>query len=301
MSTSDRSFFDRWFGEVWNKGNYDVAYEVIDPDFTVHGAGGQDIKQGPDGVVGLVKVWRAAFPDGQMIIDDGIFEGEFAALRTTWVGTQTGEFYGVPPSGRRVSCTSIGFDRVRNGKVTEGWGELDMLGFMQRMGALPPIGPQTDGEWHDNAGRSRDAKADPAASKAALLRYREALTAGDDAAVRAAVNESQYVDHNPSTGPGGLDATFQVNHMLRGALPDLRITVDAPHVIAQADLAFARWTITGTHTGDAIFGTAPSGKSVSVTGSEIVRVANGRVSERWLSVDLLMLLQQTGVLPSMGG
>src|SRR5690606_4857435 len=55
-----RALFTRWFEELWNKKNYDIAYELVDPDFTAHGAGGQDIKQGPDGVIGMVKAWHAA-------------------------------------------------------------------------------------------------------------------------------------------------------------------------------------------------------------------------------------------------
>ena len=41
-----RKLFARWFEELWNKKNYNIAFELVHPDFTAHGAGGQDIKQG---------------------------------------------------------------------------------------------------------------------------------------------------------------------------------------------------------------------------------------------------------------
>ena len=72
-----------------------------------------------------------------MSIDDLFAEGDTVVIRNTWHGTQTGDFYGVPASGKRVEISSIGIDRVVDGKVVEGWGELNMLGAMQQMGAMP--------------------------------------------------------------------------------------------------------------------------------------------------------------------
>ena len=127
----------RWNEEGWNKGNYDVAYEVISPDMKVHGAGGQIVNMGPDGLIELIKTWRAAFPDGHMSVDDIFAEGDIVVIRNTWTGTHKGEFYGIAPTDNSVSVSSIGFDRVVDGKVVEGWGELDMLGMMQQLGAIP--------------------------------------------------------------------------------------------------------------------------------------------------------------------
>ncbi|NDJ63104.1 MAG: hypothetical protein GYB67_18435 [Chloroflexi bacterium] len=131
------AFFARWFEELWNKKNYDIAYELVDPDFVAHGAGGQDIRQGPDGVVGMVKAWHAAMPDGHMTMHDVITEGNLSAIRMTWEGTHTGAFGNIPPSGNRIKVTSTGIDRIVNGKITEGWGELDMMGMLTQMGAIP--------------------------------------------------------------------------------------------------------------------------------------------------------------------
>jgi len=132
-----RALFSRWFEELWNKKNYSITHELVADEFTAHGAGGQDIKQGPDGVAGMVKVWHQAFPDGRMTMDDIITEGEMSVIRMTFRGTQTGEFYGIPASNKKVEVTSIGIDRVVGGRIHEGWGELNMLGMMQQMGAIP--------------------------------------------------------------------------------------------------------------------------------------------------------------------
>jgi predicted ester cyclase/ketosteroid isomerase-like protein len=136
-----RVLFSRWFEELWNKKNYAITQELVDKDFTAHGAGGQDIKQGPDGVAGMVKVWHQAFPDGHMTMDDIITEGDLSVIRMTFRGTHTGEFYNVQPSYKKIEVTSIGIDRVVDGKILEGWGELNMLGMMQQMGAIPAADP----------------------------------------------------------------------------------------------------------------------------------------------------------------
>lgn len=131
-----RELFTRWFSELWNKGNYSIVKELVDEGFVAHGAGGQDIR-GTDGIVEMVKVWRSAMPDGHMTMDDVITEGDLSTIRMTWRGTHLGTFYGIPASGAKVEVTSIGIDRVIDGHITEGWGELNMLGMMQQMGAIP--------------------------------------------------------------------------------------------------------------------------------------------------------------------
>jgi predicted ester cyclase len=75
-----------------------------------------------------------------MTMDEVITEGELSTIRMTFTGTHTGEFYGIKPSGKKIKVTSIGIDRVVDGMITEGWGELDMFGMMQQMGVIPSPG-----------------------------------------------------------------------------------------------------------------------------------------------------------------
>ncbi len=131
------AYFAQWFDELWNKKNYDIAYARVHPEMRAHGAGGQIMTSGPDAVIGMVKEWHKAMPDGKMTMHEVISEGDLSTIRMTWEGTHTGEFYGVKPSGKRIKVTSIGIDRIVDGMITEGWGELDMFGMMQQMGAIP--------------------------------------------------------------------------------------------------------------------------------------------------------------------
>jgi predicted ester cyclase len=143
MSTEqNKAIIRRWLEEGWTNGNLAVADELIDPGFVVHGAGGQAVPTGPEGAKQLVSAWRTGFPDGRMNIDDLFAEDDKVVIRMTWVGTHTGDFYGRAATGRPVSVTSIGIDRVANGKIVEGWGEVDMLGLYEQIGVIQrPGGP----------------------------------------------------------------------------------------------------------------------------------------------------------------
>ena len=55
-------------------------------------------------------------------------------------GTHRGEFQGIPPTDKEVAFTAIEVNRVRDGKVEEHWVELDLLGLMQQLGAIPEPG-----------------------------------------------------------------------------------------------------------------------------------------------------------------
>jgi len=88
----NKAIMRRWLKEGWSTGNVDVADEIVSKDFTVHGAGGQSVKTGPNGVKELVRTWRKAFPDGVMHVLDDIAEGPYVGVRLLWTGTHMGDF-----------------------------------------------------------------------------------------------------------------------------------------------------------------------------------------------------------------
>src|SRR5512144_1927903 len=134
LEEQNKAVVRRWIEEGWTKGNLIIADELIDARFVVHGAGGQAVPSGPEGVKQLVAEWRTGFPDGRMRIDDLFAEGDKVVIRMTWVGTHSGTFYGNAPTYRAVSVTSIGIDRVSDGRIVEGWGAVDMLGLYEQIG-----------------------------------------------------------------------------------------------------------------------------------------------------------------------
>jgi predicted ester cyclase len=84
--------------------------------------------------------FRAAFPDWQSELHLLIAEDDLVAEVFTASGTHRGEMMGVAPTGREVSLRGINVFRVRDGRITERWGRLDDLGFLQQLGVAPAVG-----------------------------------------------------------------------------------------------------------------------------------------------------------------
>lgn len=87
---------------------------------------------------GGISAMRAAFPDLRVAEVDSVREGEKAAFRWVMGGTHTGEFLGIPPTGRRVEAMGMDIVRARGGEILEHWGEFDAIGLLRRLGALRP-------------------------------------------------------------------------------------------------------------------------------------------------------------------
>jgi predicted ester cyclase len=292
----------RWNDEGWSAGNYDLAHDIIAPVMTVHGAGGQAVGMGPDGLIDLIKTWRTAFPDGKMTVDDIIVEGDLVGIRNTWHGTQTESFYGIPPSGKAVHVTSVGLDRVTDGQVVEGWGELDMVGMMQQLGAMPVAGPGAFAagrptEWGPDATTAGGEAGAPADEVRALaIRYVGALAQPDEAVLAELVDQGAFVDHNPVWGTEDWAGVIAGARALRAGFPDLQANIDTANTVVEGNQAVVHTLFTGTHTGE-FLGVAPTGKAVTWSHTDFLRFAGGKVVERWVSADTLTLFQQIGLLP----
>lgn len=102
------------------------------------------------------------------------------------------------------------------------------------------------------------------------------------------------IDHSapPGLPPGIEGAGAKVGAFIE-AFPDLHLTYE--HQTAEGDFVAGRFVLSGTHQGD--FGGVPAtGKSVRVTGHDLVRLRDGKVCEHWLEMDTLGLMQQLGVI-----
>ena len=106
-----------------------------------------------------------------------------------------------------------------------------------------------------------------------------------------------FVLHDASTTIQGLKAYIRFVSMYYTAFPDLHFTVE--DLIAEGDTVVARYTGQGTHQG-VLMDIAPTSKQTSVTNILIFRIANDKGVEQWLNFDALGMLQQLGVVPSMG-
>ena len=86
--------------------------------------------------------------------------------------------------------------------------------------------------------------------------------------------------------------------LFRAAVPDLRLTNTV--LLAADDRVMQRWIVHGTHTGADLFGVPAQGAELTLSGINEFRIADGRIAERWGTMDVLGMLQQLGVAPDPG-
>ncbi|HEV2122941.1 MAG TPA: ester cyclase [Chloroflexota bacterium] len=137
MSAEESKAIVRQFWGVWEEGNIGLVDELLAPDYINHTPASPDQPTGPEGVKGVVAMFRSAIPDLRVVVEDMIAEGDKVAVRYTLEGTHEGELFGVPPTGRRLSIKSISVERVSDGKIREHWRVTDSLDMMQQLGAIP--------------------------------------------------------------------------------------------------------------------------------------------------------------------
>jgi steroid delta-isomerase-like uncharacterized protein len=133
----DKALVRRFVEEIFNQGNMRLADEIVAPDFVEHEQLPPGIPNGREGVKALTSMMRSAFPDFKATIEDILADGDKVVIRMTWSGSHKGEFMGIPATGKRVSIGVIDIIRVSNGKFVEHWGQMDAMGMMQQLGAIP--------------------------------------------------------------------------------------------------------------------------------------------------------------------
>jgi steroid delta-isomerase-like uncharacterized protein len=137
MREENKAIARRFLDELWNQSNFGLVDQLLASDYDGHSS---TVIRGPEGAMAFVPRLRNAFPDFQFSILGQIAEGDEVATRWTIRGTHTGEFQGVPPSGKPIEMTGITIFRIANGKLIEGWTNEDLLGLLQQLGAVPAPG-----------------------------------------------------------------------------------------------------------------------------------------------------------------
>ena len=92
---------------------------------------------GRQGMIGMMGMFVGAFPDLNVVVDHWVAEGDLVAGVMTTKGTQTGEFMGMPASGKKFSVREMHMVRVANGKMAEHWGLANEMSMMQQLEFMP--------------------------------------------------------------------------------------------------------------------------------------------------------------------
>jgi steroid delta-isomerase-like uncharacterized protein len=128
--------------ELIETGDADLADRIVaadfvnreaedDPDQTARGMGG------PAGFLATARWLRSAFSDLRFEDLETIAEDNRVVVRATMAGRHTGEFQGIPPTGKTFRQRQMHLFRLRSGQIVEHVAQRDDLGLLLRLGWRP--------------------------------------------------------------------------------------------------------------------------------------------------------------------
>jgi steroid delta-isomerase-like uncharacterized protein len=136
MSDENKALARRFF-EAFSTGDVDLLDDVVAEDAVDHDAYNPYASEGREGAKKVISMYRDAFPDLVMTVDDQIAEGDKVATMWHAEGTHEGELMGYAGTGNRATTHGIAVDRIEGGRVVEAWGQWDVMHLMQVIGAVP--------------------------------------------------------------------------------------------------------------------------------------------------------------------
>jgi len=130
MSLEENKAIVHRFIEAVNSKDLASLDDLISPDYV-------DMQlQGRESAKQTIKMFYKGFPDFHVTIDDIIAEGDKVWFRLKATGTHTGDFHGLPPTGKKMTITAVDIFRIVDGKAVQGWTVNDYLNFYKQLGVI---------------------------------------------------------------------------------------------------------------------------------------------------------------------
>ncbi len=153
-------------------------------------------------------------------------------------------------------------------------------------------------ERHGKRLGREEARMSEAQNRTIAQRFNEDVWGRGDEAVLEELLASDFVDHGALPGQSpDREGHKRILAAFRSAFPDLNVTTE--DIVAEGEKVVSRWSARGTHQGE-LMGVPPSGNEVTFTGIDVLRIAEGKVVERWAEGNDLEVMQQIGAIPAPG-
>lgn len=135
-----REVAQRWIDGLWQGAEceHGVLAELHDPAFVDHSSAGRGSDNAAFGA--MLEGFFRAFPDFRTTIEDLVVDESAGKVAIRWSATAThrGPYLGVPASGREVAFRGIEILAIRDGRVTDRWGEWDGMDLLRQLGLWRP-------------------------------------------------------------------------------------------------------------------------------------------------------------------
>jgi predicted ester cyclase len=122
--------------EVFPANDQKALRELIDDGFVNHEAP-PGTPPGLGSVTMYMNLLTGAFSEQRWTIDQVVAEGDLVAIHCVHSGRHTGEFFGLPATGRQFAYKQMHVIKMRNGKGVEHWAVRDDAGLMRQLTGTP--------------------------------------------------------------------------------------------------------------------------------------------------------------------
>ena len=138
MELTNKKTTEKWFSELWSKGNLSVADKIIDESYNPEWI--QIDKTGPEQVKHEVKYFRSIFPDLKYEIEDLVISEIKVWAKYRAQGTQTGTAWGFEPSNNAVSFDgAVILTFNKEGRIVDRWGAFCFYDILVDLGLTPSL------------------------------------------------------------------------------------------------------------------------------------------------------------------
>jgi steroid delta-isomerase-like uncharacterized protein len=138
MSEQNKQLVRRWFEEVWNNGRADLIEEMFDENGIAHGLSDdpENPIRGPKDYTPFYELFREAFPNMKIVVEDMVAEGDKVTARCSVRGKHEGNFRGIVATQRPIEFTGMTIVRIADGKIVEAWNNFDFMTMNRQVGLL---------------------------------------------------------------------------------------------------------------------------------------------------------------------
>jgi len=128
VTATPQELVERFYHEVWNKADEEVAREILHADFRFRGSLGPE-HRGPEGFIGYMRSVHAALAGYICEIMDLVTTEDRAVARMRFAGRHQRPFFGVEATGMNIEWSGAAFFTCRHGKITALWvlGDIDAV------------------------------------------------------------------------------------------------------------------------------------------------------------------------------
>jgi len=129
---NNKVWVNEFYTEFLNKGNIKLLDSLVADDY-IENEPIPGFELNKKGLKDYFKMMFVAFPDFKANIDFMVEEKDKVVIYLTYTGTHKGNYMGAKGSNKKINFKAIDIIKIKNGKMVEHWGVLDVMTMMEQL------------------------------------------------------------------------------------------------------------------------------------------------------------------------